>query len=99
MNPKSANALSWTSAIFIILALSISSPSGTFALLVLAGICSVIPALFAAKRPRLFSAFLLLAAVALAVNSYPAFEQDQAAYTKQVKERADKGQAVSGDKK
>ena len=99
MNPKSANALSWTSAILIVLGLSVGSPSGSFALLVLAAICSVIPALFATKRPRIFSAVLLLSAVALAVNSYPAFKQDQAAYTKQVKARADKNQVVPGNKK
>lgn len=90
MNPKSANALFWTSVILVILGLSLSSPSATFALLVLAAICSLIPSLFASKRPRIFSAILLLAAVALAVNCYPAFKQDQDAYAKQVKARADK---------
>lgn len=99
MNPKSANALSWTSAILIALGLSVGSPSGTFALLVMAAICSLIPALFASKRPRLFSAILFLVAVALAVNDYPAFKQDQADYAKQVKERADKGKSVPGNKK
>lgn len=98
MNPKSANALLSSSALLIVLGLSVGSPSGTFVLLVLAAICSMIPVVFASKRPRLFSAVLLFAAVALAVNYYPAFKQDQDAYASQVKARAEKNQAVSGNK-
>ncbi len=98
MNPKSANALSWTAAILVILGLSLTSPSGTFALLILAAICAAVPAIFASKRPRVFSIVLLLAAVALTANFYPAFKRDQDTYAKQVKERAAKNQATSGNK-
>lgn len=98
MNPKSANALSWTAAILMILGLSLASPSGTFAALLLAAICVAIPSIFASRRPRIISIVLLVAAIALAANSYPAFKQDQDSYTKMVKERAVKSAADSAKK-
>ena len=80
MKPKSANALAGTAGLLIVLALLILSPTGGFALLVLAAGCAAIPAIFATGRPRLLSVALLAASVALAAGFYPAFKRDREAY-------------------
>jgi urea transporter len=88
MSPKSASALVWTAGILIVLGLLILSPTGAFALQVLAALCAAIPALFATQRPRLISLALLLAAVALAASFYPAFARERAAYVHHAREHS-----------
>jgi membrane protein implicated in regulation of membrane protease activity len=95
MKPESARTLAWTAGILIVLALVIISPSGAFALLVLAAVCAAIPSVFASRRPRAISAVLLIASIALAVNFYPAFKRDQSAYTQRVKERAAQTESIT----
>ena len=95
MKPESARTLAWTAGILIVLALVIMSPSGAFALLVLASISAAIPSVFASKRPRAISVALLIASISLAVNFYPAFQRDQAIYTQRVKERAAQSQVIT----
>lgn len=88
MNPKSANTLAWTAGILIILGLLILSPTGAFALMVLAALCAAIPSLFANQRPRVISLALLLAAVALAACFYPAFARERADYVRHAREHS-----------
>lgn len=90
MKPESARALTWSAGILIVLALVILSPTGAFALLVLAAISAAIPSVFASKRPRIISVVLLIASVALAAYFYPAFEREREAYAQRAKERAAK---------
>jgi len=87
MNPKSAKALAWAAGFFIVPALMILSPTGAFALLVLAACCAAIPALFATGWARLISVALLAASVALAAGFYPAFKQDREAYMNRARQR------------
>jgi hypothetical protein len=80
MNYESAKALVWTAGIVIVLALAVISPSGTFALLILAAIFAAIPAAFATKKIRIIAIALLIAAIALAAIFYPSFKQDYSGY-------------------
>jgi membrane protein implicated in regulation of membrane protease activity len=95
MNHTSSKALAWTAGILMVLALVIMSPSGAFALLVLAALCSAIPALFAAKRPRIVSMVLLGASLALAARFYPEFMHEQKAYRHRAKERSTQPQVTT----
>ena len=88
MNPKSAQALAWTAGILIVLGLVIMSPTGAFALLVLAALAAAIPSVFASARPRVVSLILLIAALGLSAYFYPAFERERAAYAQRAKEHA-----------
>ena len=90
MKPESARALTWSAGILIVLALVIMSPTGAFALLVLAAISAAIPSVFASKRPRVLSIVLLFASVALAASFYPAFDRERQAYAQRSNERAAK---------
>ena len=85
MKPESAKALAWTAGILLVLGLVIMSPTGAFALLVLAALCAAIPSVFATKRPRVISLVLLIAAIALAAYYYPAFEREREAYAQRAK--------------
>jgi len=87
MKPESAKALTWSSGILIVLAAIIGSPSGAFALLALAAICAAVPAVFAARWPRVISIVLLIASIAFAASSYPAFEREREAYARRAQER------------
>lgn len=87
MNPESAKALAWTAGLLLLLGLVIMSPTGAFALLVLAALFAAIPAVFGTKRPRVISLILLIASLAMAAKFYPAFKQDRAAYMNRAKER------------
>lgn len=88
MKHESAKTLAWTAGALLVLALVIMSPTGAFALTVLASLCAAIPSVFAARRLRTISAVLLIASLALAVSLYPAFERDYGEYTQRAKERA-----------
>ena len=90
MKPESARALAWTAGILLMLALVIMSPSGAFALLVLAIICAVIPSVFAAKRTRVVSVLLLIASIALAAGFYPDFERERKNYSQHARPEAAK---------
>jgi membrane protein implicated in regulation of membrane protease activity len=95
MKPESAKALAWTAAILVVLASMILSPSGAFALFVLAAVFAAIPSIFASKRPRIISIALLAISIALAVNFYPAFTREREAYAQRAKERAVAPQVVT----
>lgn len=88
MNHESAEALVWTAGIVIMFALVVISPSGGFALLILAAICAAIPAVFAAKKTRIIAIVLLIAAIALAASIYPAFKQDYSGYLQHARAKA-----------
>ena len=90
MKPESAKALAWTALAFVVLAFVIMSPTGAFALIVLAIVFAAIPSLFAPKRVRAFSLALLVISILLAVNFYPAFQHERELYAQRVKERTAK---------
>lgn len=90
MNRESAKALVWTAGIVIILALFMMSPSGAFALLILAAIFAVIPAAFATEKIRLIAVVLLIVSIALAINFYPVFKQEQLRYAQRAHSKAQK---------
>jgi len=87
MNHESAKALVWTAGIVTMLALVVISPSGTFALLILAAIFSAIPAVFATKKIRIIAIVFLIAAIALAASFYPAFRRDYSGYLQHAREQ------------
>jgi len=95
VNNKSAKALAWTAGILIVIAPAIISPSGTFALLVLAIICSAIPAVFASKSCRVISIVLLIASIALGASYYPASERELEVYMQRAKKNAIQPQATT----
>ena len=92
MNPESAKALAWTAGLLLVLGLVILSPTGAFALLVLAALCAAIPALFGRQRPRIISMLLLIASLGVAASFYPAFKRDLAVYMNRTEEREAKPQ-------
>lgn len=92
MNPHSAKALAWLTAILILLALVILSPGGAFALLGAAALCAAIPAVFATGRLRLISLALLLVSVALMASFYPAYKREREAYGRRVRARPENQQ-------
>lgn len=87
MNPESAKTLAWTAGLLLLLGLIILSPTGAFALLVLAALCAAIPAVFGSKRPRVISLILLIASLGVAAGFYPAFKRDRAVYLNRGKEQ------------
>jgi heme O synthase-like polyprenyltransferase len=88
LKPESAKALAWTSGILMILALVIMSPTGAFALLVLAAVCAAIALAFGPNRLRIVFLALLVATALLAANFYPAFARERDAYMQRAKQRA-----------
>lgn len=88
MKPGSARTLAWAAGVLIVLALVIMSPTGAFALLVLATLCAAVPTIFGSRRPRLVSALLLVTSVALGAAFYPAFQREREAYAERAKQRA-----------
>ncbi|MCG2709665.1 MAG: hypothetical protein Q8N12_00555 [Thermodesulfovibrionales bacterium] len=53
MKKESANALAWFAAILLLVGLLIMSPSGAFALFVLAALFAALPAIFGSKKTRI----------------------------------------------
>ncbi len=87
MKPESARALVWTACILMVLAFIIMSPTGAFALFSLAALCAAVPSVFASKWSRVISMVLLIASIALAASSYPAFTRERDTYMQRAKER------------
>ena len=80
MNPESASTLVWLAVILIFLGFAGLNPALSFGLFILAAISSAAPALLSRKRVRSAGIIVFLAAVALAVNSYPAYKQHMEQY-------------------
>jgi len=88
MNPKSASALAWASAIVIFLGLIVMSPAGRFMFCILGGVLALVPALLGPKVPRAAGGVMLALSVALAYQGYPAFEKERQDYRKRAESRS-----------
>jgi membrane protein implicated in regulation of membrane protease activity len=86
MKPESARTLIWTAGILIVVALTMLSPSGSIALLVMAAIAAAASAVFTSKWSRVVAVGMLIAALALAARTYPAFEHEQGTYRQRAAE-------------
>ncbi len=61
------------------------SPSGSFAVFVLAALFAAAPAVFGTKKVRIVAIILLLAAIILAANQYPEFHKERERFSKRGK--------------
>jgi hypothetical protein len=77
IKPASAKALTWFAATLLIAAGFMMSPSGAF---ILAAMIALFLSFFSRKKVRLVAAVLLLVSLGLALEKYPDFKYDQAAY-------------------
>ena len=82
---SSASALTLFTAILLGIGLLMMSPTGSFAVFVLAALFAAAPALFGKKKARLIAIILLLAAIILAANQYPEFQKERARFSKRSK--------------
>jgi len=80
MKPASAKALTWFTATLLIAAGSVMSPSGAFFLSAAAALIALFPSVLSRGKVRVVAAVLLLVSLALALEKYPDFKHDQAAY-------------------
>jgi len=82
---SSASALTWLSAILIVVGLLMMSPSGSLAVFVLAALFAVTPAVFGRNKIRILAVILLLASILLAVSQYPEFQNERERIAKRTK--------------
>ncbi len=61
------------------------SPTGSFAVFVLAAFFAVAPVLLGKKKVRIIAIILLLAAIILAASQYPEFQKERARFSKRSK--------------
>lgn len=80
MNPKSASALVWFSALLILIGFVALDPGLRFVLFVLAAVCAAIPAVIGRERPRIIGVVALIAAALLAADAYPTSSSRLEAY-------------------
>lgn len=88
MNPKSASTLVWAAALATILGLSVMSPGAQFLSCLVAAALAMAPTLFSAKKTRIAGGIMLVIALALAYQGYPAFKKEGEDYRKQVEARS-----------
>ncbi len=80
MNPKSASALVWFSAIMILIGFVALDPGLRFVLFILAAVSAAMPALAGRERSRIAGMVALVASALLAADAYPAFAGRMKAY-------------------
>jgi len=80
MKPASATALTCFAATLLIAAGIVISPSAAFFLAAAAALIALFPSVFNRGKVRLVAAVLLLVSLGLALERYPDFQHDQAAY-------------------
>ncbi|OGR99805.1 MAG: hypothetical protein A2V88_14805 [Elusimicrobia bacterium RBG_16_66_12] len=80
MNPKSASALVWFSAVMILIGFVALDPGLRFVLFVLAAVSAAMPALAGRERSRIAGMVALVASCLLAADGYPAFASRLKAY-------------------
>src|SRR3954453_16986406 len=76
MNPRSASTLVWGAAAACLFGLFVMSPSGQFALYVLAILLAIVPTAFGGKRSRIAGGLIVLISLAFAWQCYPAFRKE-----------------------
>ena len=80
MKPASAKALTCVAATLLITAGIVMSPSGAFFLATAAALIALFPSVFSRGKLRVVAVLLLLISLGLALEKYPNFNHDQAAY-------------------
>ncbi len=85
MQLASTRALTVTATMVLIVGLMLSSPSGAFLAFGLAGLLSVMPAIFGTGKIRIVAAVVLLGVIGLAANTYPEFKKEQELYRQRTK--------------
>ena len=80
MKPASAKALTCFTATLLIAAGIMMSPSGAFFLAAAAALIALFPSVFSRGKLRVVAVVLLLISLGLALEKYPNFKHDQAAY-------------------
>ncbi|MDP3259792.1 MAG: hypothetical protein AAB273_02185 [Nitrospirota bacterium] len=85
MKKESANALAWFAAILLLAGWLVMSPSGAFALFVLAALFAAVPAIFGQKKTRIVAAVLLLVSILFAASKYPEFRSEQEQFRSRAK--------------
>lgn len=95
MNPKSASALVWASAITGVLGMLVMSPAAGFVLYVVAIILSIAPIVSGPRVIRIAAAVVCTISLTLACHGYPAFEKERDAYRKHAESRSLKAPAQS----
>ena len=90
MKKESANALALFAAILLLAGWLVMSPSGAFALFVLAALFAAFPAIFSQKKTRIVAAVLLLVSILFAVSKYPEFRSEQDRFRSRAKNTSTK---------
>jgi len=80
LKPASAKALTCFAATLLIAAGIVMSPAAAFFLAAAAALIALFPSAFNRGKVRVVAAVLLLASLGLALEKYPDFKHDQAAY-------------------
>ncbi len=77
---KMPRSLLWVSAGLVIVGAAIGSPVGAVTVAILAGLCTLWPVIAGPTRPRVVGLIVLAAAIALAVDAFPAARREMGAY-------------------
>ena len=75
MNPKTPRTLIQVAAILVVLGIAVMDPLAGLALMVLAGILSIITLIFGTKKLRVIAMFLLAIVIAFAIWKVPEARQ------------------------
>ena len=75
MNPKTPRTLVQFSAILVVLGIAVMDPLAGFALMVLAGILSIISIIFGTKKVRVIAIILLAIVISFAIWKLPEAQQ------------------------
>ncbi|OGT99555.1 MAG: hypothetical protein A2X80_02560 [Geobacteraceae bacterium GWB2_52_12] len=82
MNPKSASTMAWAAAAATIIGSMVMSPGGQFISYIIAVVLALVPALFGCKVSRIAGGVILIIALILAIQVYPAFKSEGDGYRK-----------------
>ena len=88
VNPKSASALLWASAITSVLGMLVLSPAAGFMLYVVAIVFSIVPIVSGNKVTRIAAAAVFIISLTLAYHGYTAFDKERDAYRKRAEIRS-----------
>ena len=75
MNPKTPRTLVQFSAILVVLGIAVMDPLAGLALMVLAGILSIISIIFATKKVRIIAIIVLVIVISFAIWKFPEARQ------------------------
>ncbi len=91
MNPKTAKAFVWASAISLLLGMAVMSPVGGFFLYALVALAVLIPTIFGGGRPRIAGAVIVTVSLALLAVTYPKFDAEMTKYEQRAHQKLSEG--------